>query len=150
MIAIIQRCSQAGVDVDGRTVAEFDGLGLLALVGIVDSDAEADLEFIAQKLPTLRIFPDEQGKMNRSVLDVAGAILLVPNFTLAGDAARGRRPSFDRAMRPERAEPLFNALLDRLRSSCPRTFAGVFRAHMRVRLVNDGPVTILLDSADRP
>lgn len=149
MIAIIQRCSRASVRVDGEVRGGFDGPGLMVLVGVLASDVAADAEFVADKLPNLRIFADDQGKMNRSVVDVGGSILLVPNFTLAADAARGRRPSFDLAMRPEHAEPMFDALVERVRLACPRTSTGVFRAHMHVDLLNDGPVTLVLDSSKR-
>lgn len=146
MIAIIQRCSRASVRVDGQVRGGFDGPGLMVLLGILADDTAADADFVVEKLPNLRVFPDEQGKMNRSVLDVSGSILLVPNFTLAGDASRGRRPSFDLAMRPEMAEPVFAGIVERVRSACARTSAGVFRAHMDVEMINDGPVTIVLDS----
>jgi D-tyrosyl-tRNA(Tyr) deacylase len=102
---------------------------------------------MAEKLATIRIFEDAAGKMNLSVRDVGGAILLVPNFTLAGDARKGRRPSFDGAMKPELAEPMFQELAGAVRGLGVPVQAGVFRAHMRVSLVNDGPVTILLESA---
>jgi D-tyrosyl-tRNA(Tyr) deacylase len=144
MRAVVQRVSQARVEVDSKGVAQI-GPGLLALVGLETSDTEADLAWLADKLINLRIFEDPQGKMNLSVLDTKGAILLVPNFTLAGDAKKGRRPSFDNAMRPEQAEPMFNDLAKRLAAQVP-TQTGVFRATMHVTLTNDGPVTILLDS----
>lgn len=146
MIAIIQRCSRASVRVDQHVCGGFDGPGLVVLLGIVSDDTAADADFVVEKLPNLRVFQDELGKMNRSVLEVGGSILLVPNFTLAGDATRGRRPSFDQAMRPEQAEPMFRGIVERVRGVCGRTTSGVFRAHMQVELVNDGPVTIVLDS----
>lgn len=147
MRCVIQRAAEASVRVDEREVARV-GLGLVVLVGIVADDADADLEWTADKLAGLRIFADEDGKMNRSALDVGGAILLVPNFTLAGDARKGRRPSFDQAMHPDRAAPMFERLGTLLAGAGLRVERGVFRAHMRVAIVNDGPVTILLDSKD--
>jgi D-aminoacyl-tRNA deacylase len=145
MKAVVQRVSEAAVEVDGREVAKI-GPGLLVLVGIEAADTEVDRAWMADKLPNLRIFEDAAGKMNRSVLDVGGAILLVPNFTVAGDARKGRRPSFDNAMRPELSEPEFASLAAAVAAPGVCVETGVFRAHMRVSLVNDGPVTILLDS----
>jgi D-tyrosyl-tRNA(Tyr) deacylase len=150
MRCVIQRVASARVLVEGRVVGESPGVGLLVLCGLEETDTRDDLAWTADKLPTLRIFPDDAGKMNRSVLDVGGTIVLVPNFTLAGDAARGRRPSFDKAMKPERAEAEFAAFVAMVGAAAPRVATGVFRAHMRVELVNDGPVTILLDSRSRP
>lgn len=148
MILVIQRVSSATVTVDDteRTAISH---GLLALVGITHTDTDADLAWAAAKLAELRIFEDDRGKMNRSVTDVAGSILLVPNFTLAGDARKGRRPSFDGAMRPELASPMFDRLAAAVAARGVPVQTGVFRAHMRISLVNDGPVTILLDSASR-
>jgi len=145
---VIQRVSSARVEVDTRVVGSIEA-GLMVLAGLVEGDAEADLTWAAEKLANLRIFEDEQGKMNRSVLDTRGGILLVPNFTLAGEAVKGRRPSFDRAMKPEVAGPMFARLAELLRAAGAPTQTGVFRAHMVVTLVNDGPVTILLDTAER-
>jgi len=145
---VIQRVSSARVGVDTRVVGSIEA-GLMVLAGLVEGDAEADLTWAAEKLANLRIFEDEQGKMNRSVLDTRGGILLVPNFTLAGEAVKGRRPSFDRAMKPEVAGPMFARLAELLRAAGVPTQTGVFRAHMVVTLVNDGPVTILLDTAER-
>lgn len=148
MKLVIQRVSSARVEVDTRVVGSIEA-GLMVLAGLVEGDAEADLTWAAEKLANLRIFEDEQGKMNRSVLDTRGGILLVPNFTLAGEAVKGRRPSFDRAMKPEVAGPMFARLAELLRAAGVPTQTGVFRAHMVVTLVNDGPVTILLDTAER-
>ncbi|MEX2219147.1 MAG: D-aminoacyl-tRNA deacylase [Phycisphaerales bacterium] len=145
MRAVVQRVSRAAVEVGGREAAAI-GRGLLALVGIEEGDTEADAAWLAQKLAHLRIFEDDGGKMNLSVKDVAGSLLLVPNFTVAGNARKGRRPGFDRAMRPELAEPLFARLVAGAQSHGPPVRTGVFRAHMLVSLVNDGPVTIWLDS----
>jgi D-tyrosyl-tRNA(Tyr) deacylase len=146
MKAVIQRVSSASVAVDGREVAAL-GNGLMVLVGLETADTAADVAWLAEKLAGIRIFEDAAGKMNLSVRDVGGAILLVPNFTLAGDARKGRRPSFDGAMRPELAEPMFQELVVAVRGLGVPVRTGVFRAHMRVSLVNDGPVTILLESA---
>jgi D-tyrosyl-tRNA(Tyr) deacylase len=143
--AVVQRVSSASVDVEGRRVAQI-AAGLLVLVGIEDTDAETEASWLAEKLAHLRIFEDAAGKMNLSLKDTGGSLLLVPNFTLAGDARKGRRPSFDHAMRPEGAEPLFESVAALLRSHQVAIQLGVFRAHMRVTLVNDGPITIWLDS----
>jgi D-tyrosyl-tRNA(Tyr) deacylase len=148
MKLVIQRVASASVTVDGAVRASIDR-GLLVLAGLTDTDADADLEWCAGKVAELRIFEDEQGKMNRSVAEVGGAVLLVPNFTLAGDARKGRRPSFDRAMKPELAAPAFDRFAAMVAARGVPVQTGVFRAHMNVSLVNDGPVTILLDSASR-
>lgn len=148
MKAVIQRVSSASVVVDGTEVAAI-GKGLMVLVGIEAADAAGDVAWLAEKLAGIRIFEDAAGKMNLSVRDVGGAILLVPNFTLSGDARKGRRPSFDGAMRPELAEPMFGELVAAVRGHGVPVQTGVFRAHMRVSLVNDGPVTILLESQGR-
>jgi D-tyrosyl-tRNA(Tyr) deacylase len=132
-------------DGDERSHALID-TGLLVLAAIEQGDTGADQEWMAGKIAHLRIFADDEGKMNRSVLDVGGEVLLVSNFTVAGDARKGRRPSFDRAMRPPEAEAAFEALADALRELGVRVQTGVFGAHMHVSLVNDGPVTIWLDS----
>lgn len=156
MRCVVQRVASASVEVDGRTVASI-GPGLLVLVGIEERDTDADVAWTADKLAHLRIFEDGAGKMNLSVADLhaaaadhngagPGAILLVPNFTVAGDARKGRRPSFDNAMRPERAEPMFAALIAAVSAHGVPVQTGVFRASMRVHLVNDGPVTIVVES----
>ena len=118
----------------------------LVLVGIAKDDTEADRAWMADKLANLRIFEDDAGRMNLSVAQVGGSILLVPNFTVAGDARKGRRPSFDSAMPPEEAQPAFVALAATVEALGVRVGTGVFRAHMLVTLANDGPVTIVLDS----
>jgi D-tyrosyl-tRNA(Tyr) deacylase len=148
MILVIQRVLSASVTVDNQERARI-AAGLLVLVGITTADTDADLDWAAAKLAELRIFEDDQGKVNRSVAEVGGSILLVPNFTLAGDARKGRRPSFDRAMRPELAAVFFDRLAAAVAARAIPVQTGVFRAHMLVSLVNDGPVTILLDSAAR-
>jgi len=144
MRALIQRVSRAAVRVEGETVGVIDR-GLCVLVGTLEGDDATDVAWMSRKLTTLRIFPDEAGKMNLSVVDVGGRILLVSQFTLAADLRKGTRPSFGRAMAPERAE----ALLETLKVALAETVSvetGRFRAHMEVELVNDGPVTIWLDS----
>lgn len=152
MLLVLQRVSQAQVEVDG-VVRGAIGPGIMALVGLVEGDSDAELVWCCDKLLDLRIFEDAGGKMNLSVRDVPEAgLLLVPNFTLAGDARKGRRPSFDRAMKPERAESMFAAFVERVRTSAGPAInvqTGVFRTHMRVSLLNDGPVTLILDTAQR-
>ncbi len=153
MKAVVQRVSRASVEVDGRRVGAIER-GLCVLVGLESGDAEADRAWMAEKITNLRIFEDEQGKMNLSVQQIgppAGGLLLVPNFTVAGDARKGRRPSFDNAMAPAQAEPEFAALVAAVRAAAPGVTVeqGVFRAHMGVEIVNDGPVTILLESGIR-
>ena len=147
MKAVVQRVSEATLRVDGAVRAEVTAPGgLVVLVGLDEEDVPADRTWLAEKVVNLRIFPDEAGKMNKSVIDIGGTVMLVPNFTVAGDARKGRRPSFDRAMKPEQAEGEFDALVEAVRAIHPKVSRGVFRAHMHVSLVNDGPVTILLDS----
>lgn len=141
---VLQRVSRAGVSVDGELVASI-GTGLLALVGMEPGDGPEDIEAVAVKLAGLRIFPDEAGKMNRSVVDVAGEILVVSQFTLLGDVARGRRPSFTAAAPPDQAEPLVDSLVATLARMGIPTVSGVFGAAMEVDLVNDGPVTLVLE-----
>jgi D-tyrosyl-tRNA(Tyr) deacylase len=145
MRLVIQRVESAHVEVDEAVVGRV-GHGLMVLAGFVEGDPESCIEWAAEKITELRIFTDDAGKMNRSVKDVAGGVLLVPNFTLAGDAAKGRRPSFDRAMKPDRASVMFEALVKATRQRGVAVEQGVFRAHMRLSLVNDGPVTIVIDS----
>jgi D-tyrosyl-tRNA(Tyr) deacylase len=145
VISVIQRVSRAAVAVDGQVVAEI-GAGLLVLVGVAKGDGPADIDFTASKIRDLRIFADDDGRMNRSVVDTGGAVLVVSQFTLLGDVRRGRRPGFDAAAPPDAARAAYEALLDRLRQCGLPVEAGVFRAHMDVELVNDGPVTMLLDS----
>ena len=144
MRAVVQRVLNASVAIGGTVKGEI-GKGYLVLLGIEENDTEKDLDYIAEKLLRLRVFEDEAGKMNRSVLDAGGSILLVSQFTLYGDARKGRRPSFIRAARPEKAIPLYEAMIARLRAALP-VETGEFGADMQVSLVNDGPVTILLDS----
>lgn len=144
MRAVVQRVSRATVSVDSRVVGHI-AAGLLVFVGIDADDGPADLEYIASKVRDLRIFPDDAGRMNRSLRESGGGLLVVSQFTLAGDARKGRRPSFDAAAAPGVARPIFERLLIRLRADGP-VETGEFQAHMEVALVNDGPVTLLLDS----
>lgn len=148
MKIVLQRVSRASVEVDGVERGVI-GRGLLALCGLMTTDTDEDLAWCAEKLPVLRIFEDDQGKMNLSVKEVQGGILLIPNFTLAGDARQGRRPEFTMAMRPEQAQPAFDRFVQMVAASGVTVATGVFRAHMMVSLVNDGPVTLVLDSKEK-
>jgi D-tyrosyl-tRNA(Tyr) deacylase len=145
MRAVIQRVSQASVDVEGARVSSI-GKGLLVLLGVRKGDTQADLEWMAEKVLNLRIFDDPQGVMNLSVLDVLGELLVVSQFTLLADSRKGRRPSYIDAASPDEAKALYDAFCDRLAASGRKVERGVFQAMMAVGLVNDGPVTILLDS----
>ena len=144
MNAVVQRTARASVSIDGNTVGRIDR-GLLVLLGIEPDDGEADIEYMVKKCSGLRIFEDENGKMNLSVQDVGGSILLVSQFTLLGDARKGNRPSFTGAAVPEKAIPIYERVISELAKRLP-VQTGVFGADMQVELVNDGPVTILLDS----
>ena len=148
MRAVIQRVERASVSVEGEIRGQI-GAGFLVLIGVEEGDGDADFKYIADKAPNLRVFEDEQGKMNRSLLDVGGELLAVSQFTLLGDARGGRRPSFITAARPETADPMYERLVADWRARGIRVETGVFGAHMKVSLVNDGPVTILLDSRRR-
>ncbi|MBQ9408041.1 MAG: D-tyrosyl-tRNA(Tyr) deacylase [Clostridia bacterium] len=145
MRAVVQRVKYSYVDVDGERVGAIDQ-GFLVLLGVMEGDTDADREYIVKKIAGLRIFEDSEDKMNLSVGDVGGKILLVSQFTLAGDARHGNRPSFSNAARPEVAEPLCDKVADDLRARGLTVETGRFRTHMEVSLLNDGPVTILLDS----
>ena len=144
MRAVVQRVRRASVTVDGGCVGRIDA-GLLVLAAVMAGDGPADVEYIASKVRDLRIFPDADGRMNRSVGEAGGSVLVVSQFTLAGDVRKGRRPAFDAAAAAPEARAIFGALVARLREGGP-VETGVFQAHMDVELVNDGPVTILLDS----
>lgn len=144
MRALVQRVSRAEVRVEGQVTGAID-TGLLALVGVTHDDDEATAHRVADKLVGLRVFEDADGRMNESCRDVGGALLVVSQFTLYGDASRGRRPSFVDAAPPEVAEPLVDAVVDRARRSGLEVATGVFGAHMDVSLVNDGPVTLLVE-----
>lgn len=145
MRAVVQRVTSAKVTVGERTTGEI-GPGLLVLVGVEQGDGPHDVQYIASKIRDLRIFPDDAGKMNRSVLDCGGSVLVVSQFTLSGDARNGRRPSFVTAAPPEIARALYEDVVRELTGSGLRVATGEFQAMMQVALVNDGPVTILLDS----
>jgi D-tyrosyl-tRNA(Tyr) deacylase len=145
MRAVVQRVSRAQVTVDGKVSGEI-AAGLMVLLGVGVDDEERDAEIIAEKIANLRIFPDEQGLMNRSVLEIGGGVLLISQFTLHGDARKGRRPSFITAAREDVAKPLYERAGAQLERQGLHVGYGVFGAHMDVELVNDGPVTILLDS----
>lgn len=145
MKAVIQRVSRAEVRVKGEVVGRI-GRGLLVLIGIERGDGAGDLDWFSDKVVHMRIFEDSAGKMNRSALETSAEILVVSQFTLAGDLSRGRRPGFERAAPPEDAEPLYRAFVEKLRQG-PLTIAtGRFREHMEVELVNDGPVTLILEN----
>lgn len=145
MRAVIQRVSRASVTVDGSIAGEI-GRGLLVLLGVSRTDSETAADCLAEKIAGLRVFEDSDSKMNLSVVDVKGSVLLVSQFTLYGDVRRGKRPSFDAAAPPEQARRLYEYLVERLRGLEIPCQTGVFQAMMQVDLVNDGPVTILLDS----
>ena len=145
MKAVIQRVSRAEVRVKGEVVGRIER-GLLVLLGIERGDRASDLDWFSDKVIHMRIFEDSAGKMNRSALETSAGILVVSQFTLAGDLSRGRRPGFERAAPPEEAEPLYDAFVERLRQ-CPLNIAtGRFREDMEVELVNDGPVTLILEN----
>lgn len=146
MIALIQRVSSARVDVDGATVGEI-GPGLLALVGVRPDDDATSGARLLERLLTYRVFPDEADRMNRSLIDSGGGLLLVPQFTLAADTRKGNRPGFSTAAAPGQAEPLFAGLLAAARSAHPQVAGGVFGAHMQVSLLNDGPVTFWIETS---
>jgi D-tyrosyl-tRNA(Tyr) deacylase len=146
--AVAQRVSRAEVRVEQELAAQM-GEGLLALVGVAAGDTERDAQQLADKLVALRVFPDDAGRMNRSLLDTSGELGVVSQFTLLGDCRKGRRPSYDEAAAPELAEPLLEALVERARGAGVRVITGRFRARMQVSLVNEGPVTLLLDTARR-
>jgi len=145
MRAVVQRVREASVEVDGEVVGRI-GPGLLVLVGVAREDTPRDAEYLAEKIAGLRIFPDQEGKMNRSVRETGGAVLVVSQFTLYGDTRKGRRPSFDRAAPPEQARSLYEYFVQALRRKGLAVETGVFQAMMQVHLVNEGPVTILCES----
>jgi len=145
MRAIIQRVSQASVVVAEETVGAIDQ-GLLVLLGVAQGDTSKDSAYLAEKTAGLRIFEDDEGKMNRSVADIGGSILVISQFTLLGDCRKGRRPGFTDAAPPELADKLYEEYVHTLRSQGVTVATGIFRANMQVALVNDGPVTIMLDS----
>jgi len=145
MRAVVQRVGRAQVTVNGEVAGKI-GLGLLVLVGVGRDDAEADSIYLAEKIAGLRVFEDAEGKMNRSVQEVGGSVLAVSQFTLYGDVRRGKRPSFDGAAPPEKARRLYEFFVEQIRAAGLRCETGRFQEMMQVELVNEGPVTILLDS----
>lgn len=145
MRTVIQRVLSASVEVEGQVSGQI-AEGLLVLLGIESSDTEEDARYLAGKTAALRIFSDENGKMNRSVQDIGGSLLVVSQFTLYGDCRKGNRPSYDRAARPEQAKPLYEFFVEALREKGMRVETGVFQASMKVTLVNNGPVTIVCES----
>jgi D-tyrosyl-tRNA(Tyr) deacylase len=145
MRAVVQRVSRAKVTVNGGTAGEI-GLGLLVLLGVGQQDTEADAAYLSEKVVGLRVFEDEDGKMNRSVRDIGGSVLVISQFTLYGDVRRGKRPSFDEAAPPQLARRLYELFVGQIQAAGLRCETGRFQEMMQVELVNDGPVTILLDS----
>ena len=145
MKAVIQRVSEANVKVDGNIVGEISK-GLLLLIGIDEEDEKKDADWLVQKILSLRIFGDEGGKLNRSVMDISGGILCISQFTLIADYKKGNRPSFIKAAKPEKAVPLFEYFKTEISKSGLKTESGIFGADMKVSLLNDGPVTIVMDS----
>ena len=148
MKVLVQRVSQASVTVGGEVVGRI-GLGLVGLVGVAQGDTEEDAHYLVEKTVNLRIFPDEAGKFNRSLVDVGGGLLLVSQFTLISETRKGRRPSFVEAAGPAEAEAFFNRFVDLARATGLKVETGRFQQHMLVEIHNDGPVTILLDSKAR-
>lgn len=144
MRAVVQRVASASIVVDGETVGAIER-GLLVLLGVEVGDGEPGANAMADKIARLRVFQDDDGRMNRSVLDVGGGVLVVPNFTVAGDTRRGRRPSFDNAMKPPESARLYERVADAIEGEGVCVQRGVFGASMRVELVNEGPVTLLVE-----
>lgn len=148
MKIVLQRVSEASVSVNGEVVGRI-GRGVCLLVGIEKGDAEEDACYLARKAVELRIFPDDEGKMNRSLIDVSGDVLAVSQFTLAGSIQKGRRPSFDKAEEPVRADRIFHFFVEQLKKTGLKVETGIFQAMMKVRLINDGPVTFILQGKNR-
>ena len=147
MKAVVQRVRQSSVSIDGKTVGEIQ-CGLMVLLGVTDVDTEQECDCLADKIAGLRIFEDDAGKMNRSLLDIQGEMLIVSQFTLCADCRKGRRPSFIRAAKPETAIPLYNRFIAQIQARGIRTATGEFGADMLVSIENDGPVTIPLDTEE--
>lgn len=145
MKIVIQRVSEASVKVDGKIVGEI-GKGLMLLVGVDENDEKTDADWLVQKVLNLRIFGDEEGKLNLSVKDISGEILCISQFTLIADYKKGNRPSFIKAAKPDKAIPLFDYFKEKIAQSGLKTESGIFGADMKVSLINDGPVTIVMDS----
>ena len=148
MISVVQRCSQANVSVGGNTIGEI-GIGFVVLLGIQKNDSVSDADYIVKKLSTLRIFSDSNEKMNLSIKDIEGSALVISQFTLCGDTRKGRRPSFVNAESPEKGEELYNYFLSRFKKEGIPIQTGEFGAMMEVSLINNGPVTLMLNSRDR-
>ncbi|MGH7164448.1 MAG: D-aminoacyl-tRNA deacylase [Nitrospiraceae bacterium] len=148
MRAVLQRVTRASVEVDGKVAGQISA-GLLVLLGVAKGDGEADVRYMLEKIPGLRIFSDEQGKMNRSITELGGGVLLVSQFTLLGETDKGRRPGFDQAAPPEVARALYEQVVTGLKARGVPVETGVFGAAMRVSLENDGPVTLILDSREK-
>ena len=149
MRVVVQRVSHAQVEVEGKITGKI-GSGLLVLVGIVDEDSSEDIEWLSGKIVNLRVFDDQQGIMNRSILDIGGDLLVVSQFTLHASTRKGNRPSYIRAAKPEKAIPLYEELLKHLEKSLGKVVpSGIFGAMMKVTLLNDGPVTIIIDSKNK-
>jgi D-tyrosyl-tRNA(Tyr) deacylase len=146
MRAVVQRVTHARVTVDNKVAGEIDH-GLLVLLGVAKEDAETDADYLSDKITALRVFEDASGKINLSLREAEGSMLVVSQFTLYGDVRRGKRPSFDQAAPPEKARQLYEYFVDKVRAAGLRCETGTFQAMMQVELVNDGPVTILLDSS---
>lgn len=145
MRAVVQRVTSSSVTVEGETTGKIDK-GLMVLLGVADGDTDKDVTYMVDKIVNLRIFEDENDKMNLSLQDIGGSLLVVSQFTLLGDCRKGRRPSFIEAAKPEIADKLYQKFVDKARSMGIRTETGRFKTHMMVELINDGPVTILVDS----
>ena len=145
MRAVIQRVKESSVTVNSRMISRI-GPGLLVLLGVSETDDSGDAEFLSEKIPHLRIFEDEHGKMNRSLMETRGEMLVVSQFTLLGDCRKGRRPSYKQAAGPEKAEQLYEVFVEQVREKGVAVKTGRFRAMMDVALINDGPVTLILDS----
>jgi D-tyrosyl-tRNA(Tyr) deacylase len=148
MRLVIQRVRKARVEVDGRTTGSI-AAGLLVLIAVAKTDSRSDADYLADKLLGLRIFPDDAGKMNRSVVEAGGSLLVVSNFTLYGDCSKGRRPGFDLAAAPEQARELYEYFVQELRARNVPVETGIFQASMAVNLVNDGPVTLICESRNK-
>ena len=148
MRIVLQRVTRAHVEVAGETVGSI-GAGLVILIGVTHTDTREDADYLASKVIQLRIFPDEAGRMNRSLLEVGGALLVVSQFTLYGDCRKGRRPGFDQAAAPDQARGLYEYFVESLKSKNVTVATGVFQADMEIHLVNDGPVTFVLDSQQK-
>lgn len=146
MRAVVQRVTSSSVTVEGETTGKIDK-GLMVLLGVADGDTDKDVTYMVDKIVNLRIFEDENDKMNLSLQDIGASLLVVSQFTLLGDCRKGRRPSFIEAARPEMADNLYQKFVDKARSMGIRTETGRFKTHMMVELINDGPVTILVDSS---